>query len=560
MGIYLNSDVPLLVSYKDRAVVKSLGALPMYENGSFMYWYAPPNLDLEPLIPWLSDHFREILFPNGTPKTAAPKPVEKTPSVIEQAITPNPAPVASPSTKTSTDAERVGITLEKLLSGVKGVISNAFRERIWIRAEIVNISAAKPHAYLELSDYDSSGRDLAKARAMIWSRDLNIVRRFEEKTGISLKSGVKILCQVNVEFSEKFGLSLKIVNIDESFTLGDMEAKVQGIKNSLIKEGVYGLNRQLPEPVDYTRIAVIAPEEAAGLGDFMTQARLLMQHQLCDFVVFAAKFQGNKGVSIINAFASIERLIGKGEQFDAIVVIRGGGDKAGIYELNEHALVRAVCTSSLPVIVGVGHERDVTLLDEVCSIRCATPSLVISHIVSKICTNAQQARASINRLNALSTEALQRARLSCERLGGQLTALSSERLQRARLTCQRLESQLGALSMERLQRAKLICQKLESRLGSEASQVLGLARRQVDSSHQQVISATQHKILVARELVSGLTLRVVTSNPSKIIDRGYAYVMNEEGAVVGDGQKIPAGTRFTVQMRDGQFNAIKEQK
>lgn len=509
MGIKLDCNVPLQVGYEDRARAKALGVKPFYDNGEFLYWYAPPNTELLPLIEWLDPETRDILFPQAVSKPSAP-----TVSVSN----------ASPMTSGSHHGQAVsamveasvgatGVTLERLLTDVKGVISKAFGSLVWVRAEVVNISAFKPHAYLELSDYDNSGRDLAKARAMVWGKDIRIIKQFEEKTGVKLKGGVKILCQVKVEFSEKYGLSLKIVNIDEKFTLGDMEAKLMNIKNTLLNEGVFDKNKRLQEPMEFTRVAVVAPHDAAGLGDFMSQADVLVAFGVCQFDVFNAKFQGNKGHDIVAALQAIENKISAGTAYDAIVVIRGGGDKAGIYELNEYHIAKQICLASVPVIVGIGHERDTTILDDVSCIRCATPSLVIGFISTRIINNAKTARAHIDKLSSLASEKLQRARMNCERL--------------------------------------------ESRMLAGSVQQLATSRRNVELRHYQVVSAARNKLVVAREQVNGLMLRAVTSDPSKIVSKGYAYVIKDDGKVVGNGQDIHSGESFSIHMRDGRFNAIK---
>ena len=481
MSAIFDFDIPLNISASDKDLAISMGAAAAYQGDSFLYFYAPANKDITSLKKWIDKEMLDLLFP------AEKKPSEP--------------------------AGPVGVTLEKLLFDVKNVIKNAFPQTVWIRAEIVNISPFKPHSYLELSDYDGSGRDKAKARAMIWSRDAGVARQFERKTGISLKAGVKILCQVRVEFSEKYGLSLHIVNIDERFTLGDMEARLIGIRESLRKEGIYDLNSSKQYPPEYTSVAVISPYDAAGLGDFMSHADILSSFKLCKFDVFHAKFQGDKGTSIVDAFDLVNKKIKSGVEYDAIVLIRGGGDKSGIYELNELCIASKICISPIPVITGIGHERDSTILDEVCCVSCATPSMVINLISSKITNNAMTARADMEKINSLS--------------------------------------------MEKLSRARVLCENLEGKLKSESSKSIILSRKLIELQCQQVISSAKSRVAEAKEQVNSLIMRAITSDPSRVVSKGYAYILTDDGKVVGDGNNINPGDSFSIQMRDGRFKAVK---
>jgi len=481
-NIILDFDLLLKVDFNDKERAKKLGVKPFVTDGVFKCWYAPKGKDVSVFKEWWPDEFRKS---RGEQSDVLPKNTE------------------------------TGISLKELMGQIKGTIEKNHSSAIWIRAEVVNLSGFKPHVYMELTDYDVNGSEQAKARGMIWGSQVNILNKFESETGMPLKSGVKILFKAYVDFSEKFGFGLRIVEIDSNFTLGDMEAKLISIRKKLKDDGVYDLNKKLTQPRDFMNIAVIAPEEAAGLGDFMSKADKLSEFGLCKFENFSAKFQGQyTKESISKTLDNISMLLNMGRSFDAIVFIRGGGDKAGLYSLNEYDIAKRICEMPIPVIVGIGHERDNTILDEVACIRCATPSLVVSLINDTIISNAKQAREDFIRIKKMASDAIHRAKLSCEKIDAQIKSAASNQLHQSRL---RVEKQFNLIN----ENAKF-------------------------------------SLSVARNKIKQLMTEALYADPIKIINKGYALIRNENGKVEGNSLSIDTGETITVQMRDGCFFAKKQ--
>lgn len=478
----LDQDLPLQIPMAEKDEAKKLGARPQYVEGTFICWYAPAGMDVMSFQKWWTPEFVEMMVDQG---------------VID-------APVAE-------KAPAQGESLISILSRVKVAVSTAFKEPVWIRAEIVNITGSK-HMYLELSDYDQSGRENAKARGMIWSKDKHIINQFKEVSGLDLKPGLKILFKGKVEFSEQFGLGIAITAIDPAFTLGDMEAKLAGIRKQLKEKGVYGKNKEFPQPNDFMNVAVISPREAAGLADFKSQANILEEHGLCSFTYYDAVFSGPDCVrSIINAMRQAHRQVGT---IDACVIIRGGGDKAGLYALNEFDIANAVCLFRAPVIVGIGHEPDNTILDEVACVRCPTPSLAITHITSKITKNAQQAKQ-----NMLST-----------------SRIASEIVARAR---QRTE---GAFSDVK----------------DKARSTIEKARSNCEVSRNSALSAATNYLERSRMRLKGMMEQVYANNPLNVLNKGYAVVREVDGPVITSAQHLE-GKTIEIQLKDGKVAAVTGQ-
>jgi exodeoxyribonuclease VII large subunit len=289
------------------------------------------------------------------------------------------------------------LSLSALLGQVSGALKQAMPGAYWVHAEILHIKKDK-YCSLELSSDDSSEQK-SKVRAVIWQSNRRIIEHFESVTGTALKPGLKIQFQCRVRFHPEYGFSLDITDLDPAYTLGDMEAKLQRIRNRLVELGEFERNRYLSTPLEFCHVAVITPPDAAGLGDFKTKADLLSVHNLCHFDYFSTKFQGE---GIVEPFVqTIKQVINKHNSerpYDVLVIIRGGGDKAGLYQLNEGKIARGVCRCPLPVFVGIGHERDKTILDEVANFSFATPSFVIGHIEKAIVKNARDAGKHFLRL------------------------------------------------------------------------------------------------------------------------------------------------------------------
>jgi exodeoxyribonuclease VII large subunit len=361
-----NTRIDLRVPYAEKNQAKVHGAQWDAEN---LTWYAPPGTDLRNLKRWLP---KDVLDETADPAPPTPKQTEQ------------------------------GIALTELLGRVMGVIEEGFPKAEWVGGEISELRGKNGHLYLTLCERNQGGDILAQAKGIIWrNRAEGITKKFEEATGEGLKTDIKILCLARVRFDPLFGLDLIIEDVDPSYTLGDLAAKLARIREHLQQTGLYGLNKRLPAPVEFVRVAVISPETSAGLGDFRQEADLLQGAALCDFHLFPATFQGVEASPSMQAAVLQALTAHKQKPFDALVVIRGGGSVTDLAWLNDLELAKLICQSPVPVFTGIGHERDNTILDEIAHTRFDTPSKVALHIKSTIKDYAFGAIESWERINAL---------------------------------------------------------------------------------------------------------------------------------------------------------------
>lgn len=312
-------------------------------------------------------------------------------------------------------------------------VSQAFAKGVWTLVEVVE-AHARGHVYLELSERDGSGQPIAKARGVIWSSTASrILPEFEKATGAVIGAGLKLLVRARPVFNAQYGFSLEIDAIDPDYTLGDLDARRKEILDRLQKEGVFDHNRRLAPPWDYRTILVIAPEDGAGLGDFRKEAERLERFGICRFVYAHNRFQGEGAArEVVSAMATALEQFGKDTPPDAIALIRGGGAVNDLAWLNDYDLVRFICDLDIPVLTGIGHERDNTLPDEVAHTRFDTPSKVIACIEQHILRRVREAMTAAQEIFATASRIAQQTKADVARHEAQVRADAKTHLSRAR--------------------------------------------------------------------------------------------------------------------------------
>lgn len=284
------------------------------------------------------------------------------------------------------------LSLTELLTQVDKTLARGMPNSVWVRLEVSHLDRRNGHLYMDVVDRDDTGIELSKSRANIWAYQANRIEdKFHKETGSRLCAGMKLLVSVRVNFHTKYGFSVLITDIDPQFTLGDMEAKLRRIREALTRRGESSMNRDLSPPYDITNVAVISPENAAGLGDFRIEADKLTVAGIARFHYFTAIFQGPETRnSMLEAFKKVH-YSHEVEGYDVLVLIRGGGQIDDLHWLNELTLARLVCRIPIPVFTGIGHEKDSTVLDECAHRSFGTPSKVFGHIRELIFTRAIRA-------------------------------------------------------------------------------------------------------------------------------------------------------------------------
>jgi len=277
------------------------------------------------------------------------------------------------------------ITLSELTSQIQQTIRLGFDTPQWIRAEISELRENQGgHCYLELIEKDSdSDTLLAKTKATIWASTYRMLKPyFESSTGQSLRAGMNVLVSVTVEFHGVYGFSLNIRDIDPTFTIGEMAARRLKIIRQLEQDGIMDMNRQLPFPELPQRLAIISSPTAAGYGDFCDQLNNDSSQFAFYIKLYPAVMQGDQAeTSMISALEKIYENI---DLFDVVIVIRGGGAITDLACFDSYELALNCAQFPLPVIAGIGHQRDVSILDMVAHTSVKTPTAVAEFLISKM--------------------------------------------------------------------------------------------------------------------------------------------------------------------------------
>ena len=264
------------------------------------------------------------------------------------------------------------LTLYDLQRMVRGALESRFSDPIWISAEISELKLnSSGHCYLNLVEKGlGGGTPRAEARAMIWrSAYTSISKTFEMATGSQLCSGLKVLVRVAVTFHETYGYSLQIIDIDPSYTLGDVERRRRETIDMLISDGVWDMNRELPISRPVLRIAIVSSATAAGYRDFMRE----LQRSIYRFqtTLFESTMQGDGGEDSV--ICALEEIAANEEKFDAVAIIRGGGSTSDLALFDSYRIASHVAQFPLPIVTGIGHDKDVSVTDMVAHTHCKTP-------------------------------------------------------------------------------------------------------------------------------------------------------------------------------------------
>ncbi len=404
------------------------------------------------------------------------------------------------------------LSLAELNALVRRSLQTCFPDALWVQAELSDVRAnASGHCYLEFVQKDASGNSLAaKARGIIWAGTFARLKPyFERETGQAFVSGIKVLVKVTVGFHELYGYSLTVTDIDPTYTLGDMARRRREILERLKQEGVLTLNKELELPELAQRIAVISSPTAAGYGDFCKQLR----DNAFGFVfypcLFPAVMQGDKvEASVISA---LDRIYEKLDRWDAVVIIRGGGATSDLSGFDTYDLAVNCAQFPLPIITGIGHERDDTVIDMVAHTRVKTPTAAAEFLVNH-------------------------TRMTAEKLEGLSQCIYQEVPLRLTREKERLENWLMRIPS-----------KVQMRLQREAFAQERLAKR-METALKARMQAERHRI----ELWSQ---RVNAASPEVLLKRGYSITL-KDGKAVTDASALRPGDEVETRLAKGSFKSI----
>ena len=428
--------------------------------------------------------------------------------------------------------EHTSLSLVELNMLVRRSVRACLPDEYWVQAELSDVrSNYSGHCYLEFVQKDSKSNALvAKARGIIWNNVYSRLKPFfERETGQLFVSGIKVLVKVTVDFHELYGYSLTVVDIDPTYTLGDMARRRKEIISRLESEGILTLNKELELPVLAQRIAVISSATAAGYGDFCNQ----LEHNPYGFVfyphLFQAVMQGDKvELSII---AALEKIYQTQEKWDVVVIIRGGGATSDLSGFDTYNLAAHCAQFPLPVLTGIGHERDDTVLDVVSHTRVKTPTAAAEFLINHLRGTAEALDGYASFINQTIPDILQREKERLERCVSRIPSQVEIRLQREVFRQERLFKRMELAWQSRLMRE-------EHRLD------LSL----------RIAGALQTRLQREKHRLELFEQRVNAASQDVLLKRGYSITLNN-GKAVTDASLLKDGDEIVTRLAKGEIRS-----
>lgn len=429
------------------------------------------------------------------------------------------------------------LTLYELNSMVRDVVELGMPGSYWVEAELSEVRERSGHCYMELVQKDLTGNStVARASARCWRSTWASVRPgFEQVTGEHFRAGLKVLLQVHAQFHENFGFSWIVTDIDPAYTLGDMARRRQEIIRILKEEGVFDLNKELCLSLFASRIAVVSSESAAGYGDFCNQLDTNAYGFAFSVRLFPAVMQGERTEgSIISALDAINS---EADDFDCVVIIRGGGAVSDLSAFDSLALAENVANFPLPVITGIGHERDESVLDMVANKRVKTPTAAAALLIENLKHTYDRIVQAQERISVSFSRRMDYERVRLERVSGRIPVLFS-------LVKTRQQARIDSLF---------------ARVGAAAGRIVAEERLRLDRLSVALAPAVRQRLSAENHRLELLGQRISAVDPAILLRRGYSITLHNGRAVYSPGQ-LSDGDVIETRLAEGNVRSVVRNK
>ncbi len=429
--------------------------------------------------------------------------------------------------------EQKALSLYELNSIVRRGVRTIMPDECWVQAELSDVrSNYSGHCYMEFVQKDPHSNSLiAKARGMIWSNVFSRLRPFfERETGQAFVSGINVLVKVTVDFHELYGYSLTVVDIDPTYTIGDMARRRKEILRKLDEDGILTLNKELELPLFVHNIAVVSSATAAGYGDFCNQLYSNRYGFSYNARLFPAVMQGEKVESSI--ISALEEVYKDYDKWDVVVIIRGGGATSDLSGFDTYNLASHCAQFPLPIITGIGHERDDTVIDMISHTRVKTPTAAAEFIINHTIVTASQLEKFAEYINNEVPMMVRDEKDRLERLVARIPSVVQSSLQKESMKLEKFNSRISMSWQNRLLREKY---RLE-------------IMPRVLSSVKLLVQKESHRLEIMDE-------KIKASSPELLLKRGYSITVKDGKAVV-DVSSLKKGDEIETIVANGKFKSV----
>ncbi len=447
------------------------------------------------------------------------------------------------------------MTLTELQLLVKDALYMTFPDMYWVSAEIAELKVNYAgHCYLELVEKLSDGRNpKARARAIIWNNRWSFISSyFSNMTQQTLREGMKVMLKVKIEYHELYGLSLVVSDIDPAFTIGEMAVRRQMVIKKLEEEGIFDMNRELEFPLLPQRIAVISSRNAAGLSDFLNHLATNSYGYVFHTALFEASMQGTETENdVINALYKIGSA---SEMFDVVAIIRGGGSQSDLSWFDNYNIAFNVTQFPLPVLTGIGHEKDLSVTDMVAYKSLKTPTAVADFLIDAVAGTEEL-------ILTMSKDIAERSRLIMESYRNVLDKSKMRLIPVAKMMVSGFRGLLSQTTIELIKTGKEMISgagrlpsSLETRLGS-ASRALVMNRSSALALKRQYLQnypavLLKNKTVMLENLENSLSIL----SPENVLRRGYT-ITSMNGVIIKEAALLSEGDIIETAFRDGKISS-----
>lgn len=452
------------------------------------------------------------------------------------------------------------ISLSQLLIQVRNVMAREFPLPVWVKADMLKLNhySGSGHAFPELVE-KSGGKVVAKTQAIIWADDfLRIAVNFETITGKKLGDGIGILFRTELRFHELYGMRLRIIEIDAQYTLGQMALEKKKTIEKLQAENLYQLNKQLPLATIPQRFAVISAASSRGFSDLRNILRVEGAAFRMELKLFTAVLQGEKGAdTIARRLAQIGK---RKEEFDAVLIIRGGGDDTGMDCYDSYKMAQAVCTCPLPVITGIGHSTNETVVEMVAHTNKITPTDVGYFILSKFAIQLQILENITGKLTADLLMLISEHEQYLDDAAQMVFNLSRDKFQNQKDLLRRIENVLQAetnSTTTQLKQGLIAKTLLIGNLSKNKLLQLNHRNQLLEQKMQQWALQWQYQNTSALNLLES---KIKMLDPEQVLKRGYSITLHN-GKIVKNPKKLREGDLLETIFPEGRVEStVKKSK
>lgn len=441
------------------------------------------------------------------------------------------------------------ITLSALQGHLRAVIEQYAGGAQWVVAEIseckVNYAG---HCYLELVERQDNGKaPAAQARAVIWASSYKMISGyFRFQTGSDISAGMKVLVKCTVSYHSVYGLSLVISDIDPAYTLGETERLRRQTIALLQEEGVFDMNKDFDLPDVVQRIAVISSPKAAGYRDFMQE--LNTSPYRFEVTLFASVMQGDAAEgSIVDALDAVAE---RGEEFDAVVIIRGGGSTSDLGCFDNYRLCAYIAQFPLPVVTGIGHDKDVSVADMVAHTSLKTPTAVAAFLVGRAAEMDARLEDLYEEITDFAQQALMMETNRLENAGLLLASRSTGLLHEGVARLDKLKNGLRFATADRFTAERRRCASFGTLVAQYSTQRLSAGTAWAEYAFQRLGAAAAGAISRRQARLELLDVSVAAASPKRILSRGYAIVRGVQHAA-----EVKIGQSVEIELQDGVLGA-----